>query len=324
MNRRAALIALAVGTLLFALAPPVLKLLTSMGHRLGLEMPSAISFCNVLFVGNFCAGLVTLFYGGPRKIWNELRSLKASTKGYLVIGALVSVIYPALLFTGLERTTVINVVLLSRFNGILFVALAWVFLKTVVRRSEVVGYGVMAAGVAALVIINNQGVRISSGELFILGASVFFALTEIVSKFVLRDCSIQTYVFFRNFVSSIVFFAIGLYIFGPEHFADAFTGELWVLMVVYAGVAVVAAQVLWMTGVRSLSVQSVANLNLLNPAFTIVFAWLLLSEVPGATDWLVISIIVLGMLIPRFVRGGDSRAAAPRMTVSPEMGLGGR
>ena len=323
-SRRAALIALGAGTLLFALAPPVLKLLTGMGNKLDLDRPGAISFCNVLFVGNLCAGLVTLFLGGPRRIWAELASLNRRTKRYLVLGALVSVVYPALLFTGLERTTVIDVVLLSRFNGIIFVALAWLFLKTMVRRAELVGYGVIAIGVAALVIMNNHGVRISSGESFVLASSVFFALTEIASKNVLRECSIQTYVFFRNFVSSIAFFAIGLFLFGPDHFADAFSGELWVLMIVYAGIAVVAAQVLWLKGTRSLPAQAIANFQLLSPALTITFAWLVLSETPSVTEWSVMGVIVVGMLIPRVVPGKARGRALPRMTVSPEMGLAGR
>ena len=66
MNRNAtkALIFLGLGTILFALGPAVLKLLTTMGGRFGIEKPGAISFCNVLFVGNFCAGLITLLVYG--------------------------------------------------------------------------------------------------------------------------------------------------------------------------------------------------------------------------------------------------------------------
>lgn len=330
MNRKLALLSLGVGTLLFALAPPVLKLLTTMGGRLGLSMPGAISLCNVLFVGNLCAGMVTLVYGGPRKIWRELVSLPSRTHGLLVLAALVAAIYPSLLFAGLERTTVINVVLLSRFNGIIFVILAALFLKAMVRRWEVAGYALMAAGVGVLVIRSNHGFRISSGELFVLASTIFFALTEILSRYVLRRCSIRTYVFFRNFVSAILFFAAGLYLFGVEHFSEAFTGELWILMVVYSALAVVTAQVFWINGARSLSPQSVANFQLVNPAFTIMFAFLLLSEVPNGMEVLVMGVILAGMLIPRLAArwaartGATARRAPSPMTLSPEMGLAGR
>lgn len=319
MNRKVAFAFLALGTLLFAVAPPVLKLLTTMGGRLGLQMPGAISFCNVLFVGNFLAGIVALAFG-PRAIFSELKRLTLKTRIYLLLGALLSTIYPALLFTGLERTSVINVVLLSRFNGIVFVVLAFLFLRTMITRWEVVGYTVMAVGVTVLIVVNNRGMRIQTGELFVILSTVFFALTEIVSKSVLRECSIRTYVFFRNTVSAVIFFALGLYLFGFEHFSDAFGRELWILMVVYSGVAVVAAQVLWLSGSRVLPAQWAANFQLLNPAFSILFAYLLLSEVPGPLEWLVIGIILVGMLIPVIAR----RGATTGMTMGVETSLAGR
>lgn len=321
-NRKAAIIYLGLGTLLFALAPPVLKLLTTMGARLGLGMPKAISFCNVLFVGNACAGLVTFAFYGGRSIFGELIRLSRKTKIFLVLAALVSTVYPALLFTGLERTSVINVVLLSRFNGIVFVILAFLFLGATVRRSEVVGYVVMSVGVVSLLIANNDGLKIRSGELFVLLSTIFFALTEIISKNVLHECSVHTYVFFRNIVSSLVFFTVAVKLFGFEHFAEAFSGELWVLMLVYAGIAVVTAQVLWLKATRVLQAQIVANFQLLNPAFSLAFAYLLLNEIPGLVEWIVIAIIVLGISIPKFV--GGHHAGAARMVMSVDTSLVGR
>lgn len=323
-NRKLALTSLGAGTILFALAPPILKLLTSMGGRLGLTMPGSISFCNVLFVGNFCAGLVTLAYHGPRRTWREIKGLSSRTMGYLLLGAALSATYPALLFTGLERTSVINVVLLSRFNGIVFVVLAYLFLNAMIRRSEAFGYAVMGLGVAGLVIMTNHGLHISSGELFILASTVFFALTEVVSRKVLRECPIHAYVFFRNIVSALFFFATAIYLFGPEHFSEAFGGELWILMIAYAGLAVVAAQVLWLKGTSLLPAQSVANFQLVNPVFSILFAFLILSEVPSRTEWIAMAVILLGILIPRLAGQRRPHRDTSRLSMSPEMGLAGR
>ena len=298
-NRRHALGLLGVGTLLFALGPALIKLLTLMGGAFGLHNPGAVSFCNVLFVGNFCAGLVTLAVYGGRSLFGELWRLPRRTQGALWLAAIVSAVYPALLFTALERTSVINVVLLSRFNGIVFVALSYLFLRVMVRRSEIVGYTVMAIGVVILVLVNNSGSRIMTGELLVLVSTVFFALTEFISKAVLRDCSIHTYVFFRNLVSSVIFFVAAVYLFGFEHFSEAFAGDLWVLMVAYAAVAVVAAQLAWLHSPPVLPAQTVANSQLLNPGFSLLFAYLLLDEVPTTVQWTVIVVVLIGMLIPR-------------------------
>ncbi len=316
-----ALVFLTLGTLLFALAPPVLKLLTVMAGSLGFRMPYAINFCNVLLVGNFCAGLVVLAFRGPQRILGELVGLPRRTKWFLLLAAIVATIYPALLFTGLARTTVINVVLLSRFNGIVFLVLAFLFFGTRIRRLEITGYAIITIGVLVLIVVSNRGAGIGTGELFVLLATVFFALTEIASKLVLRSCSIYTYVFFRNLVSSIIFFVLGATLFGFEHFAHVFSRELWLVMVVYAGLAVVAAQVFWMTATRVLPVQTVANFQLLNPVFSIAFAFILLGEVPSLLQWLVIAIIVAGTLIPRL---GSARAQRQMMSGSIDMSLAGR
>ena len=217
----------------------------------------------------------------------------------LTLGAIVSTIYPALLYTALERTSVINIVLLSRFNGIVFVGLAYLFYRTMVRKADVVGYGIIAVGVATLVVINNGGLNLSTGELLVLAATVFFALTVLISKTILRDCSIEAYVFFRNAVSALIFFVLAVYFFGFHHFMDAFAGELWILMVIYAGFAVVAAQLFWLKATRVLPVKTVANSQLLNPGFSILFAYLLLHEVPSALEWTVMGVILVGMLIPK-------------------------
>ena len=193
----------------------------------------------------------------------------------------------------------INIVLLSRFNGIVLVALSFLFFRTVIRTSEVVGYVVMAVGVTALVILNNGGFTIMTGELLVLASTVFFALTEFISKRVLRECSVEAYIFSRNLVSAVIFFVVAVYFFGFEHFADAFQGELWVLMLVYAGVAVVGAQLLWLKATPVLLTQVVANSQLLNPGVSIFFAYLLLNEVPTASEWLVMAVVVVGMLIPK-------------------------
>ena len=87
ISQRRALLFLGLGTILFALGPALIKLLTLMGGRFGLQNPGAVSFCNVLFVGNFCAGLVTLAAYGRRSLLSELRALPHRTQGALLLGA---------------------------------------------------------------------------------------------------------------------------------------------------------------------------------------------------------------------------------------------
>lgn len=293
-----------IATALFALGPALLKLLTTMGGAFSLRHPGAISFCNVLFVGNLCAGLTMMAIYGGRNLFRELADQSKKTIGLLLLGAVISTIYPALLFSALERTSVINIVLLSRFNGIVFVGLSAVFFGARLRKLDLAGYALIGFGVAYLVVMNNGGLRIQTGELLVLIAALFFAVTEFVSRRILEQCSVPLYVFFRNFVSAAIFFIVAIYLFGYEHFSMAFVGELWLVMVAYAALAVVAAQLLWLRATAVLPVKTIANSQLLNPAMSLLFAFLLLGEIPNAQQGAVMVIVVTGMLLPRLAGVG--------------------
>ena len=299
------LLRLLSATILFALGPTLLKVLSTRGDELGLAA-GGISFCNVLFVGNFCAGVTVAVLTGTRRIANELRTLSRSTLGWLLLAALVSAIYPALVFTALERTSVTNVVLLSRFNGIIYVVLAWLVFREKVRRPQAIGYALIAAGIAILILHNRSVTALRSGDALVLLATLFFALTEIISRKSLPHVSVTTYVFFRNCVSAIVFFVSAVVLFGPHHFMDAFMGDLWILMLIYAAIAIVAAQTLWLGAIKTIPAKTVADVSLVNPVFSIAFAFVLLGEIPDSMQWLVISMIAAGVLLPRLWPDGQS------------------
>ena len=46
--------------ILAALATPVVKWLVVHGGKVGISNPDAISFCNILFIGNFLSGIVVV------------------------------------------------------------------------------------------------------------------------------------------------------------------------------------------------------------------------------------------------------------------------
>ncbi len=108
---------LILAIILAALATPIVKWLVMHGGKLGLSNINAISFCNILFVGNLCSGLVVLVYFGWKDIWRQLRELTAKT-GLLLMGNLLigTVLAPIFLYIALETTMVTNLVLLTRIE----------------------------------------------------------------------------------------------------------------------------------------------------------------------------------------------------------------
>ena len=85
---------LILAIILAALATPIVKWLVVHGGKLGIANPNAISFCNILFVGNICSGIVVLATFGWRKLWLQLKRLDRRTNllliGNLLLGTVIA------------------------------------------------------------------------------------------------------------------------------------------------------------------------------------------------------------------------------------------
>ena len=56
----------------------------------------------------------------------------------------------------------------------------------------------------------------------VIGAAILQGVAALTSRRTLERCSLASFVFVRNLVSALVFFGLGLWLFGWEHFAHAF------------------------------------------------------------------------------------------------------
>ena len=283
---------------LFALSSPVIKLLVQNGGKYGLKHPDSISYCNVLFIANLCSGIIVLISFGTKGILQEFVSLTRKTYLLLGISVVLAFLYPATLFTALETTSVTNVVLLSRFEGIFYALLAWLVYRKKLNRYESIGLSIIGIGIATLVYIDKMYMA-TRGELLVLVAAIFYALAVWISKETLKSCSVRLFLFVRNFFSAIAFFVVALFLYGSHHFADAFVGELWILMGIYGLLIIVLGQYMWYEGIKNAQPQLISNLNLSYPFLALLFAYFLLEEIPNQLQQMAIVIILIGMLISR-------------------------
>lgn len=102
--------------------------------------------------------------------------------------------------------------------------------------------------------------------------------------------------------------------YGPQHFADAFQGGLWLVMLLYGGVGVMTNQIFWMYGIQRVHSVIVANLALITPLFTILFTYVLLKELPTIEQIISLSIIIVGLFLAKLTAqiGRDHRKALDR------------
>ena len=280
---------------LAALATPIVKWLVVHGGKLGISNPNAISFCNILFVVNICSGIVVLATFGWRRLWPQLKRLDARTSlllaGNILIGTVVA---PILLYIALETTMVTNLVLLTRIEAVVYSILGVFLFKDSISKSNWVGLAFITVGTLTLAFVQGQFMK---GDGLGLLAGILFAVGSALGRSIVKQISIPAFVFIRNLVGGIVFFCLAIILYGPDHFAHAFSADLWLVMTVYAALVVVLGQMTWFRAVGALSSGVVSAWSTLTPVLGILFAYLMVHEIPDRSQWVAAFIIIGGLAI---------------------------
>lgn len=285
-----------VSRALQSLAVPVVALLVAVSEGLADEIENAITFCNLLFVGNMCAAIVVLGSFGPRRIRDDVVKVAHRLRWrFLVFGAL-SALLSSLIYASLETTSVTNVILLARLGPVLFVIGSAIFIGQTIGKAEGVGFGLIGLGVLATV-FTSSGFDVATGDILILISAVVYAVVTMMSKQLLPDTGLPALVFIRNFLAAIIFFVLANVLYGFDHFADAFYGPLWGIMLVYALVIIVIAQLAWYKGIQVLSPASVARWTVMTPVLAVGFAYLINGEEPSATQLTALAFIMAGIIV---------------------------
>ncbi len=288
---------LIISRALAALRPSLIAFMVANATRLSGGMETPISFCNVLFVGNLCAAIAVLFWFGVKEIWQDIKNLQPKLMLGLFINGCLAALLSSLIFIGLEFTTVTNAVLLGRFGPVIYAIVGALLFKKTIRKQEWFGFSLIAVGITA-VVLKSSNFQINKGDIFILASTFIYAATSVIGKVMLsQEGSVRIVVFSRNFVSAIIFFIIAYSLFGPNHFGDVFSGQLWIIMAVYAVIIIVLAQFLWYAALDKLDSKTIGKWTVLSPVFGIIYALLLNGEQPSATQFTAFAVIMAGVLI---------------------------
>jgi len=295
--------AIAIG----AASSSVTRKIIEIGEQHVVNGRNPISLCNVLFVGNICAFIVLsfIFY----RDWH-LRLLKRLSRSdwisLVLIAILSGALAPALFFTALDNTTVTNVILIGRLEPILSLGFSYWLLGARVNKWTVAGSVVAFAGVAITALLGSSGqmitmmgglIQLGKGELQVAIAALVSAVATVLSKLRLQQIPLGFFSLFRTALGTVVFFVLANYLYGIEHFAEAFSPFLWQWMLLYGTVIVVAGQLCWFAALRSSSSAQISLANSCNPLMAIAIAYLILGEVPTTAQYLGGSVILVGIVL---------------------------
>jgi drug/metabolite transporter (DMT)-like permease len=295
---------LLIAVVIFAASNSVTRQLIDIGAQNPINGHNPVSFCNVLFVGNICAIALLLPIYHRELSRDRLSQLTGKDwVGLLLVALLSGALAPALIFTALDQTSVNNVILISRIEPPLALALSVMFLGERVNRWVVAGAAIAFVGVALTVLLqpvtdgmmSMGGVQIGQGDLLVAGGAIASAIATIISKISLRDTSLGLFTLVRTTVGTVFFFVAVLVLFDLAHFAEVFTPFLWQWMLIYGAIIVVGGQLAWFAGLQKSRAAEVSLANSFNPIAGILAAFLILGDVPTPSQMIGGIVILIGI-----------------------------
>lgn len=323
MGRSRGKISLWLAILIFGAANAVTRQITELGEQNLINGRNPISFCNLLFVGNICAllMLIVIYY----RQWNAPNLKQISWQNWLSMGAaaiLSGALAPSLIFMALDLTMVTNVVLIGRIEPPLALVLSIFLLKERVDIWSIIGAIVSLSGIVMTVFLQTLWenmmspsvfITVGRGEIMTAVAAVALAVATIISKSRLTQIPLGIFSIFRTVLATIVYFIVVLYLYGINHFMDVGSPFLWQWMLIYGGVIVVLGQLFWFNGLKNSSASEVSLASSFNPIAGILFAYLILGEIPTAAQYIGGGIILLGIFLSKVGIWFKSTSKTPSM-----------
>lgn len=229
-----------------------------------------------IFINKFAVGVITpplVFTGVKNSLvailiislilfsrkWKQLTKLD---KGQLSKLALIGIIGGALpfylFFTGLSQISAINGALIHKTLVLWVIVLAVPFLKE--KLSTWQGLAVLILFVSNLLVGGFKGFAFSVGELFVLMATLLWAVENIIAKKVLSDVDIDLVVAARMGLGAIILMTVALFVYPqnlPQMLSLSLSQSLWMLA---TAIALLAYVMTWYRALKFAPVITVATI----------------------------------------------------------------
>jgi drug/metabolite transporter (DMT)-like permease len=225
---------------------------------------------------------------------------RGDTLRLLSMGLLGNGIYQILFAEGVSRTKAGNAALVLAATPALIALLLWLKHSERPSMRALAGIALSLAGVVLIVGTSAFAATRETlwGDALMLAACVCWALfTVLLKPFMMRVHSLQLALLTMVGGLPPILLAAAGDLARLEW--SAVPGLAWLSMIFSGLGALVLAYLLWYHGVRVLGPTRTAMYANLQPAIALIFAWVLLSEVPNPVQWIGALGIITGLLLAR-------------------------
>ncbi len=216
--------------------------------------------------------------------WSEFK-IKKAIKYMFLTTLFIGIIFYSLIFVGLQYTTAGNasIILLMEVFFAMVILNGWKKEKL----SPKLFFGAFFMVIGALLILFQGSFSINKGDLILLVATAVPTLGNYYAQQARQYVSSSTIMLFRSVVSG-VFLLVFAAIIEPQVSISVIRSSLWFLLI--NGILLLGvSKLLWIEAIHRISITKAISLQSIVPAFTLVFAYFILQEIP--TLWQILGLI---------------------------------
>ena len=255
----------------------------------------AISLIAPLYTAALSTLIAALFFGfvlTVRKQWGEIK-VKSAWKDIVMMTFIIGVIFYSLVFIGLQKTTAGNasIILLMEVFFTMFILGLWKKEKIVLKHK----LGAVLMVVGALFVLFPGQLKINEGDLILLIATAVPPVGNYFSQRARKKVGSNMIMFIRSLLAGL-FILLLAFAFESTPTMAAIT-ESTIFILVNGILLMGLSKVFWIEAIHRISITKAISLASVTPAFTLVFAYFMLGEIP--TIWQILGF--LPMLIGIFI-----------------------
>lgn len=200
----------------------------------------------------------------------------------------ISILY-GLFFIGLKYTTAGNASILALMEVFFTYSIFKLWINEKHKLLHLLGSVIMLIG--AVLILFKGNISLSGGGMLIIIATIFSPLANLFTQKARKKISSETILFARAIFTTLVFFSLALLLEAHPIFYEIKKALPWLLI---SGIFLFTfSKILWIEGIHRISVTKAISLSIITPAFTLIFAYFMLHEIP--TLWQIFGFIPISI-----------------------------
>lgn len=227
-----------------------------------------------------------------KNLWHEIGNKKAFLDIFIMT-LILGVGYYLLVFIGLQYTSPGNASIIALTQIFFSFLFFHVFRREHIPTPHIIGGFLMVCG--ALIVLASSFKAFHIGDLLILLANAMAPFGNFFSQRARKQVTSETIMFVRTTVSTLILFLIALAMQTPISL-PAISNALPLLLI--NGIFLLGlSKILWIEGIHRISVTKALSQASIEPLLTLIFAFLILQQLPTIWQLTAVVPIIIGVLL---------------------------